>query len=134
MYTALPIMFVAVFDKMLPMQFLQDNPQLYKQQKHKAFDPLIFSGWVFRAFLHAVLIYFLPYAGMGMTGVFGDAGRAEGMWFFTTTVYYCTVMTPTLLILFDMANVTFLHWLSIVCSVAALYLVTWIMNYQLHRA
>ena len=29
MYTALPILVVAIFDKLLPSDFLQDNPSLY---------------------------------------------------------------------------------------------------------
>jgi len=45
MYTALPILCVAILDKMLPAQFLQDNPRLYQLQKHTAFDPLISAAW-----------------------------------------------------------------------------------------
>lgn len=129
MYTALPILIVAVFDKMLPAEFLQDNPTLYQQQKHTAFDPMIFSGWIFRSFLHAVVLFFIPYAAFGITNVPESAGRADGIWYFAATAYYCTVLTPTFLILFEMANITFLHWVSILCSLLSLFIVTWIMNY-----
>jgi len=129
MYTALPIMVVAVFDKLLPAGFLEDNPVIYQRQKHTAFDPVIFSGWIFRAFLHACIIYFATYWSFGVDNISQSGGRADGIWFFATTAYYATVMVPTLLILYDMANITIIHWISIACSVAALYLVTWIMNY-----
>jgi hypothetical protein len=128
-YTALPIMVVAIFDKMLPAEFLQDNPTLYQRQKHTAFDPLIFSGWIFRSFLHAIIIFFIPYAAFGVANVSQSDGRADGIWYFATTAYYCTVMTPTLLILFDMSNVTFLSWMALASSVSSLFIVTWIMNY-----
>lgn len=127
--SALPILIVAVFDKMLPAEFLQDNPTLYQQQKHTAFDPMIFSGWIFRSFLHACVLFFIPYAAFGVDNVSTSNGYADGIWYFATTAYYCTVLTPTFLILFDMANVTFLHWISILCSLASLFVVTWIMNY-----
>ena len=127
-YTALPILFVAVFDKLLPAQFLQDNPRLYQLQKHSAFDPMIFSGWILRAFLHAIVLFFIPYFSFGIQNISQSHGRADGIWYFSVTVYYCTVLTPTLLIMYDMANVTFLHWVALTCSVVALFLITWIMN------
>lgn len=127
---ALPVMVVAVFDKMLPADFLQDNPTLYQRQKHTAFDPMIFSGWIFRSFMHGVIIFFIPYASIGIDNNNQHSGRADGLWFFASAVYYCTVMTPTLLILFDMANVNFLSWMSVLLSVAALFIVTLIMNFM----
>ena len=115
---------------MLPAQFLQDNPRLYQLQKHTAFDPLIFAGWIFRAFLHAIIIFFIPYAAFGVENISQSDGSADGLWFFSTVVYYATVMVPTLLIMYDMANITFLHWVSIACSVASLFVVTLIMSYM----
>jgi len=129
-FTALPILVVAVFDKPLSASFLQDNPRLYQLQKHTAFDPMIFSGWILRAFMHACIIYFIPYAAFGVDNVSQSDGSADGLWFFSMTVYYCTVMTPTLLIMYDMSNITFLHWMSILCSVAALFIITLIMNFM----
>ena len=129
MYTALPIMAVAILDKMLPADFLQDNPSLYALQKHTAFDAMIFSGWIFRAFLHGCVLFFIPYGAFGVENINQSEGRADGIWYFSTTAYYCTVMTPTLLIIFDMSNITFLNWLALLSSVSSLFVVTWIMNY-----
>lgn len=128
MYTALPVLFVAVFDKMLPQSTLSDHPEIYRRAKHGAFNPPIFASWILRAFVHGVIIFFIPYAAIGTTNVNHIDGKSNDLWFFSTVCYFITVLAPTFLIIFEMANVTLIHWIGVFISVFTLFLCNWLIN------
>ena len=52
-YTALPVLALAVLDQPLPARTLQDHPVIYRSSRRQAFSPRIFMQWIVRAFLHA---------------------------------------------------------------------------------
>jgi magnesium-transporting ATPase (P-type) len=128
MYTALPILFVAVLDKTLPMRDVQNNPLLYKQAKNAAFTRPLFFSWIFRSMLHTCVFWFICYAAVATNNISGRDGSSEGIWFFATIVYYCCVLTPTFIIIYEMTEIGFLQALTIFLSVLALYIVTLIIN------
>jgi len=52
MFTALPVMVVAVWDQHLPRETLENNPLAYKEAKGRVFTVRKFWSWIFRSFLH----------------------------------------------------------------------------------
>ena len=130
-YTAVPILALAVFDQPLPAETLQNHPIIYRRTKHTAFTPTIFFTWIGRAFLHAAIVFFFPYAQVGHSDVNFDDGRTGGLWFLSMLVYISVVLTPTLLVLFEMTSLTLLHFASVAGSVASLLLISFIINSSL---
>ena len=127
-YTALPVLVLSVLDQPLPADTLQNNPLIYKLSKQNGFRASTFFTWIGRSFVHALVIFFVAYAQVAMVDVNRADGRSDGIWFFSSVVYMCVVLTPTLLILFEMSYITLLHVGSVVLSMVALVLVDYIIN------
>ena len=127
-YTALPILALSVLDQPLPADTLQNHPIVYRRSKHRAFTPRIFFSWIARAFVHAAVLFFFPYAQVGVADVSVESGRPAGLWFFSMIVYLCVVLTPTLLVLFEVSTITLLQLLAVGVSMGALLLITFIIN------
>ena len=127
-YTALPILALSTLDQPLPADTLQNNPLIYKLSKQNGFRASTFFTWIGRSFIHALIIFFAAYAQIAMADVNRVDGRNDGMWFFSSIVYMCVVLTPTLLVLFEMSYITLLHVGSVLLSVVALVLINYIIN------
>ena len=127
-YTALPVLVLSVLDQPLPADTLQNNPLIYKLSKQHGFRPSMFFTWIGRSFVHALVIFFVAYAQIAWVDVNRSDGRSDGMWFFSSIVYMCVVLTPTLVVLFEMSYITLLHVGSVVLSILALVLIDYIIN------
>ena len=127
-YTALPILALSILDQPLPADTLQNNPLIYKFTKQHGFRASIFFTWIGRSFAHALTIFFVAYAQIALADVNRVDGRNDGIWFFSSIVYMCVVLTPTLLVLFEMSYITLLHVGSVLLSVFALGLIDYIIN------
>ena len=127
-FTALPVIIIAIFDKQLPRAVLQNNPIAYQEAKSKAFSPLIFSTWILRALVHGLIIFWIPYGIIGVQDVADSNGTVHGHWTFSTTVFLCVVIVPTLLVIFEMTTITLLHVVSVLASLGSLFLFTFLLS------
>ena len=127
-YTALPVLALSILDQPLPADTLQNNPLVYKLSKKNGFRASTFFGWIGRSFVHAIVIFFICYAQIAREDVNSEDGRTAGIWFFSSITYMCLVLTPTLLVLFEMSYITLLHVGAVLLSVAALLLINFIIN------
>lgn len=134
MFTALPILFLAVFDQILPRSTLHNTPEVYLHSKGRAFNSLVYLSWILRAVVHSVIIFFVPYACFiyQSQSLNHDADPTD-LSVGSTTVYYATVLLPTFVILAEMRSVNFFALLGIFLSVSSLVLVTVIMSAPLLR-
>jgi hypothetical protein len=120
-------MSIAILDQKLNRQVLSNNPYLYKQTKGKMFSARIFSGWILRAFIHGTILYYVPKWCFSHEILHQD-GLIRGLWYWSTTIYYCVVITPTLLVMFEMNSISLLQWLALLSSWSGLFVLTWLMN------
>jgi len=126
-YTALPIMAIACWDQVLPRDTLSNNPLVYKERKGKAFSGSIFATWVFRSFWHGLVLYFIPREAFRHEVVTAD-GTVQGLWYWSTTIFYTVAVVPSVLVLFEMHNLSVLHAFAIFSSFGSLFIFTAIMN------
>jgi len=130
MYTALPVIAVAVLDRVLPQSLLENTPEAYAQQKGTAFTASIFARWILRSCLHGLCIFFVPVLALDGRGVnvAAPGGQTHDWWVTSTVVYFAVVLVPTFMILYEMNSWTFLHMTAIAISVFTLYFCTWLIN------
>jgi len=127
-YTALPIIIVALLDQPLPRDTLHNNPKAYHEQKYKVFGTLRFFGWIFRAFVHSWIIYYVPRYSLGVNSILGENGQIAGMYYVSTITYYSACIVPNLIIFFELNTVSFLVVTSVLCSLGALWLMSWMIS------
>jgi phospholipid-translocating P-type ATPase (flippase) len=113
MYTALPVMMVAIFDKALTGEDAENNPVVYRATRGTFFTKFHFMGWVARAFLHCVILFGVPFLAMGEVADFHST---------SFVVFQCVGIVPSFLILVFMENITAIHVTSIFLSLGALFL------------
>jgi hypothetical protein len=126
-FTALPIIIVAVFDKPLPRDTLQNNPVVYREAKG-TFNPAAFWGWILRSVLHSAIMFFIPQAILGMNNVMDPMGRTHGHWTVSTVVFLAVALVPTFLVILEMSTISLLHILSILSSISSLFLFTFLLS------
>lgn len=129
-YTALPVIFVAVLDQKLPRHTLQNSPSAYRESKGLKFRRKVFLGWLFRAILHALIIMVVPFIGLHSSTLAN--GQTRGLWFCSTVIYYGSILVPTFMIVFNMSTVTILHVLAVfITSIASCFLFNFVMSLAL---
>eukprot|EP00461_Guttulinopsis_vulgaris_P001033 UN01033 len=139
--TATPIIFNAVMDKHLPRQTAQNNVIAYKEQQGQSFNFWVFTLWIIRAMVHSVLLYFIPRLCLVSENPFPNIGTdgsidstetisrgTMDMWWFSTLVFYATVLLPTLNVFFITKSIQFFNWLGMFISIACLWILTAIFN------
>jgi magnesium-transporting ATPase (P-type) len=123
LFTALPIIIVAIFNQPLPPQVLEDNPLAYRAQRGTQFSSKAFTRWVKRVFLHSLMLYFIPmFCLAGRFEVASDTGHTTGMWAVSTATFVCLVLLVTCILVFEMATITLLHTAVTVASLCSLFL------------
>lgn len=128
MFTALPIISVAVLDKQLPKNTCEDNPAAFREQKGVAFSTALFASWIFRAFAHSCVIFFIPMRAIGGVGLSHVDGKQSDFWFFSTTVFFCCALLPTFLIFLLMNSINIFHIIAFLCSFLSIFIVILILN------
>jgi len=127
-FTAIPPIVVAVFDISLPRYTLQNTPAAFKEAKGRAFHSRIFYSWIWRAFLHSLPVFFIPFIAIEYSNT-GSDGKVNGIWYSSVVVFYVAVLVPTLIICFNMTTITLLHHLAVwITSVGSLFLFPWAFN------
>ncbi len=122
LYTATPVMVVAVFDRVLERDVLENNPEAYKSLNYAPpFTTDQFVSWIVRAFSHGCVIFFIAFLALGSDNVALEDGREHGLYMVAAAIFMCVVLTATFLIILDMSSLTILHWLSLAFSVVTLF-------------
>lgn len=129
MFTATPIIVLAVLDQSLKRESLENNPKAYKSiLRGHYFNKRLFYTWVGRAFWHSLIIYFFCYGSLGVVDVSRADGLTNGMWYFSTVAYTCVVMVATLRILLEFNSMTVIHHFFVWLSFFGYYFVLWLIN------
>jgi len=125
-YTAAPIMAIAIWERALPANLLENNPGAVKMHKDTLFNSTIFFQWILRAVIHAIVIVGIPFATV-------DAAlenQSSDLWYTSTVSFYCCCLIPTFLILFDIQSFTFLHGFAfVICSFGSIFIWIWILSF-----
>ena len=126
-YTALPVIAIAVLDKKLPKYVLQNNPSAYKESKGVKFQKYIFISWIIRALLHAIII-FLPFIILE-DDISPQGGYIRGLFTGSTLTYFSIILVPTFMVMYNMSTITIIHILAVfITSVASCFLFNWLLS------
>lgn len=118
-FTALPVMSVAVLGKALNRSTLQNNPAAYKEQRGKAFDLKVFITWVARAVLYSTTMFFVP-----MYAITGEKELIDNIFWISTTILICMVFVSAMIAQLEMHNINFIHWMTLLSSYGSAILFT----------
>jgi len=127
-FTAFPIISVAVLDKALPRNTLEDNPVAFREAKYKAFNGLVFFSWLLRSLVHGIIIFLVPMTALNTGVTQANDGRVTGLWFVSTTIFFATALLPTFFIFFLMQSINIFHVIAVFVSLFSLYVIPIILN------
>jgi len=127
-FTAVPIMVLAVFDRALGRESCENNPVAYGSILRGAyFNERVFIEWVVTAFMHALIVFFVPYGALENSVSTGD-GKTTGMWFFSTIIYICVVVVASLLLCLEFVTWTSIHHFFVWLSLFGFFFVIWLIG------
>eukprot|EP01028_Stygiella_incarcerata_P014298 TRINITY_DN933_c0_g1_i3.p1 TRINITY_DN933_c0_g1~~TRINITY_DN933_c0_g1_i3.p1 ORF type:complete len:1250 (+),score=273.44 TRINITY_DN933_c0_g1_i3:141-3752(+) len=96
LFTAFPVLAMAVFDRDISSRAAMKFPKLYYQgRKNKLFLPRVFWGYVLNAIFHSAICFWIPYFSLRETNWSSD-GRGAGLWQHGLVVYTGVIFTVTL--------------------------------------
>jgi len=109
LFTAFPVLLVAVWDQPLPAQLLENSPQLISDLRdHPAFSRKKFYLWILRAAVHGTIAF---YCGMWVL----DSSTAD-LATLSTTVYFIVALLPNLMIFFNIHTLNVIILISVILS------------------
>ena len=130
-FTALPVLIFAVFDKDLPAEVLEQHPDIYRISSSPFghfFNARIFwSKWMLQSFIHSLIIFFFPYAVYQSHSV-EPTGQSQGMWEMGIVLYTCVVLTTNLKLALLFRSWTWLHHLSLWGSILVYFGAMLVLN------
>jgi phospholipid-translocating ATPase len=97
MYTALPILVFAVFDRDLSLASLDRYPYIYPLTRGATlFNLRIFCWWMLLALSQGLLCFFLPLVMFENISSPEPEGQSFGIWSSGMCIYVCVVLTTNL--------------------------------------
>jgi len=122
LFSALPILIYAIFDRDVDTPILEGNPRIYGlSNKAGFFRPWIFWQWMMHGLLQSVVLFFLPLSIWGVSSSNGNTGRQDGFIPMGIVVYTCVVIVVNLKIAFHMQSWTWLHHFSLWISIGVYF-------------
>ena len=117
-FTALPIMVVAVLEQDLGIPGLLKYPQLYIDcQRDRSFNKWGFLKWTTWSVADSLIIYyFVRFADMG---VFDDTGQNGSLFVNSTTAYTVLILVVSFRLALHTRSWTLIHWIIMILSVAS---------------
>lgn len=122
LFTSYPILAFGILDRALPAPIYENNPALYKDARGTRFTFSVFSGWIFRSFIHAFIIFCIVWMPVILDGndVLGGGhfmlGKNFGLWHISTLQIISLAILPNFYIFLIMDSITLVHVVSVVCS------------------
>jgi len=124
MFTAMPILCLATFDRILDRDTLENNPEVYRaMRKESVFTTTTFLTWIARSFSHAAVVFFVGFLCLSVNNVSNEDGREHGLYLVAAAVYMSVVMLASVIIVLDMHSITWLHAFSVLFSFASFFIV-----------
>mmetsp|Transcript_23456 Transcript_23456/g.26039 ORF Transcript_23456/g.26039 Transcript_23456/m.26039 type:complete len:266 (+) Transcript_23456:68-865(+) len=121
-FTALPIMAFAIFDKDLDEEFLLKFPELYSRSRRNIdFNFKTFFLWIVNAVAHSLICFFGTWA-LWTDGVLDDTGHIFGLWSFGMIITTAIVVLVTLKIASVVDNWTIFAHITIWGSLIVYFL------------
>lgn len=94
-WTLFPILLFGAFDQDLKSSTILSHPSIYiGGQRGNEFNAFLMCLWLFRALLHAFLVYFLCY-GVFLDTISSSDGKEIGLFAMGTMTNFCTVLVVT---------------------------------------
>jgi phospholipid-translocating P-type ATPase (flippase) len=117
LFTFLPIMALAVFDRDLKAEIAEDYPILYEQgHKNTFFNAKVFVQWTVNGIWHSFVCFIVPILSLSMMH-FSD-GQDFSLIGFGLVIYTSVVFVVTGKVIIETSSFTVINWLVIVFSVA----------------
>jgi len=127
-YTALPVLAFAVFDRDIPLQTLQRDPRIYTRSQHgELFNVVIFWKWIILGLIHSILIFYIPYL-CYLDVAMDYTGQSYGLWEFGVVLYTIVVLVVNLKIALLSCSWTWLHHITIWGSIIAYFITMFIFG------
>lgn len=120
LFTALPIMALAIFDRDVSPEIAEKYPELYVQgKKDTFFSATIFIGWLLNALWHSAVCFIIPvYANYyGVFSIGSLSGQTMDMLGTGTMMYTAVLFTVTLKCILETSSFTLIHIISIILSI-----------------
>mmetsp|Transcript_11120 Transcript_11120/g.21123 ORF Transcript_11120/g.21123 Transcript_11120/m.21123 type:complete len:1543 (+) Transcript_11120:74-4702(+) len=121
-FTSMPVIIVAWFDQPVARPELENNPSVYREARGTKFSVGIFIAWVFRAFAHSFIVFYLCAGVFLTTSSHTPDGLDYSMMFFSTTIFVIICFLPTVMLFFELRTINLFHHISVwFCSVGSLF-------------
>uniref|UniRef100_A0A7S1PJ75 Phospholipid-transporting ATPase n=1 Tax=Percolomonas cosmopolitus TaxID=63605 RepID=A0A7S1PJ75_9EUKA len=120
LFTSLPIMALAIFDRDVPDQIAETFPELYHQgHKDAFFSAPIFIGWLFNSLWHSAVCFIVPvYANYYGVFTFGAMqGQTLDMLSTGVMIYSAVLLTVTFKCVLETSSFTVIHFIGFVLSI-----------------
>jgi magnesium-transporting ATPase (P-type) len=119
LFTALPIMVLAILDRDVNADIIHDYPELYAQgHRNMFFNLKIFVAWTITAIYHSAVCFFVPVFLLYMN-MFFKSGQDVDLDTTGITIYTSLLIVVTIKCLFETSSITWVNVLSVVISLAS---------------
>eukprot|EP01087_Luapelamoeba_hula_P010089 TRINITY_DN2655_c0_g3_i1.p1 TRINITY_DN2655_c0_g3~~TRINITY_DN2655_c0_g3_i1.p1 ORF type:complete len:1296 (-),score=220.20 TRINITY_DN2655_c0_g3_i1:95-3982(-) len=120
-FTAFPIIIVAVLDQDVPPDALKQHPQLYRDgQQNITLNTPTFLRWIFAAVMSSIACFAIP--AYAFNGVVFSNGQVDGLWDVNTVIYASTVFVCNLKLAIEINTWTYLHHATMWSSIGTWFL------------
>jgi magnesium-transporting ATPase (P-type) len=117
-FTSLPIVTFALFDRDISVKASMELPQLFMLgQNSQYYNMRVFAGWVLNSFWHSLCAFFIPILSIMVSTVY--MGIPADFINLTYLVYTSVIIIVSLKVMFESASMTPLQYLSIFGSILA---------------
>jgi phospholipid-translocating P-type ATPase (flippase) len=132
-FTACPIMVLAVIDRDIDADVAENYPELYEQgHKHTFFNARVFIGWMINSMFHSCVCFFIPL--ICMTSMYFNDGNNFDMYSLGITIYSCVLFTVTIKVALETSSFTALHVIFFVVSVLSWFVFVFIYGSLFYAA
>mmetsp|Transcript_12746 Transcript_12746/g.19092 ORF Transcript_12746/g.19092 Transcript_12746/m.19092 type:complete len:1460 (+) Transcript_12746:82-4461(+) len=110
-FTAVPIIVVAVLDQGLSAEYLENLPKAYRSliSRGQLFGTRIFFRWVMSAVVHTAIIFFTAFWCLDTNAITFPDGKTHGLWMTSTTIYTIAIVMVSFRLTFEMRSITWIH-------------------------
>ncbi|XP_078436799.1 aminophospholipid ATPase 3 isoform X2 [Wolffia australiana] len=117
-FTALPVIFVGLFDKDVSTALSKKYPELYKEgMRNIFFKWRVVAVWGFFSIYQSLIFYYFTASASRMGH--NSSGKIFGLWDVSTMAFSCVVVTVNIRLLLTCNSITRWHYLSVGGSILA---------------
>ena len=132
LFTSLPILIFAVFDRDIHPEVLEQHPDIYRLSSSARgawLNTRIFwTKWMTLSFVHSLIIFFLPYSLYYYSVSVESGGQSQGMWELGVLIYTSVVLITNLRLALLFRSWSWLHHMALWGSILVYFGVMLIFN------